>query len=177
MKSCIRMTLLCGLIYFLFIAAPVSAQFAQSIGGTAVGYEFKGPNDGDMWTLQFIGTNITPRSWVDTTQHALYGVIQFADVDTPPAGGLGGKVIYVTKTRWDGLYMLFGLGWIQDVAENSNGSMTAGITLEAGVSISVAKNFNLIFYGVSMDRGPDLSVDGFVGIGIDNLSSFVGGIL
>jgi len=173
-----RLCIVSAIVAILFIVFAGGHCWAQAdiIGGTAVGFNIHGPdgNDsGSAWTLAFAGARadfVQRALGITDSTIAVYMVMQYGNLDSEnEVGGIGGKLLLVQQTFIDKVWFLYGIGWMQDIAENADGTTSAGMTFDAGISISVTKHFNFITYGVAMDRGEDFQLYGFVGVGVDDL--------
>lgn len=146
----------------ILFAVPAIAQDKgiETIGGTAIGYGIRGPDDGLIWGHAWAGLLLK------TFDHGvcLYTAGRYSGVDGEDVGGIGGEGYLVAKLRWANWHGILGGGWLPNV-DNGN----TGATYKMGLAYALSDVFSAILILDAVDRGDRHSVNIHLGLGLDDL--------
>ncbi len=142
--------LLLGIIVAGMMATTVAADDAVlpwTIGGGSTGYGASAMDKGAHFNSYWAGL----RAKHMTEKSALYGMYQHVAVD----GGVsadGAKLMLISgseKVPW--LYLMADVGFAFSLAENADGSMTAGLTSGGGFAVTLSEMLAPFVYASAID--------------------------
>lgn len=151
-----------ALLLAILLAVPAIAQDKgiETIGGTAIGYGIRGPDDGLIWGHAWAGLKLKTFD----KGVSLYTAGRYSGVDGEDVGGIGGEGYLVAKLRWQNCYGILGGGWLPNVADGN-----AGPTYKIGFAYAMSDVFTAIVMLDAVDRGDRHSINLHFGVGLDDL--------
>lgn len=172
--------LLLAICAVLFLATPLLAQESDSskglvtIGGFGVGYIVDGPDQTSVTTYYFAGFRAKKISKVSS----VFVVGQKYGIDESDISGTGARGIYAAQMKAvPSISILIGLGFLTDIAEDSDSIMTTGVTVDGGFAWNIAEKINIGMYAFGVDRGDQFAYSVHVFASITDPFDLIGGIL
>ncbi len=144
----------------LLLAMPVLAQESDSsggvvtIGGFGVGYIVDGPDETSVTTYYFAGV----RAKKISETSAVFVIGQKYGIDESDISGTGLRGLYAAQMKAiPSISVLIGLGFLSNVAEDSDSTLTTGVTVDGGFAWNLAEKINIGLYGFGVDRGDNFA--------------------
>lgn len=171
--------LLLAICVILLLATPLLAQDADSseglvtIGGFGVGYIVDGPDQTSVTTYYFAGFRAKKISEVSS----VFIVGQKYGIDESDITGTGARGIYAAQmTAIPSISILIGMGFLSNVAEDSDSTLTTGVTVDGGFAWNLAEKINIGLYGFGVDRGDQFAYSIHAFASITDPLDLIGGI-
>lgn len=127
-----------------------SSEGIVTIGGFGIGYIVDGPDETSVTTYYFAGF----RAKKISESSAVFVVGQKYGIDESGISGTGVRGVYGAQmTAIPSISILIGLGFLSNVAEDSDSTLTTGVTIDGGFAWNLAEKINIGLYGFGVDRG------------------------
>ena len=172
--------LLLAICLILLLATPTLAQDADSsegvvtIGGFGIGYVVDGPDKTSVTTYYFAGFRAKKISEVSS----VFVVGPKYGLDESDISGSGVRGIYAAQmTAIPSISILIGVGFLTDIAEDSDSTMTTGVTVDGGFAWYIAEKINIGMYAFGVDRGDQFAYSVHAFVSITDPLDLIGGIL
>ncbi len=171
---------LLAICLILLLAIPLLAQESDSsegvvtIGGFGVGYIVDGPDETSVTTYYFAGFRAKKISEVSS----VFIVGQKYGIDESDISGSGVRGIYAAQmTAIPNISILIGLGFLTNIAEDSDSTMTTGVTVDGGFAWYIAEKINIGMYAFGVDRGDQFAYSVHAFASITDPFDLIAGIL
>lgn len=170
--SCGEILFLITIVVVLIFAGTISKCSAevsfQPVGGAMLGIGLRGIDEGKTWNEFYFGTSI-PGLSNDSTR-GVYTVYRHTELNEySKDGGDGAQIIAAWRSMyWPQGWWLANIGFIQDVAYQSDGFRATGHTFGMGYIHEVGRGYHLAVYFERIWRGAcGYSTNLFFGLTID----------
>lgn len=130
------------------------------VGGAAIAYNAIGPDHdaGNRWNLYYYGG---ARIWTigpPRNGNTVWGIVHHLGVNKSDVAGWGGKLAVSSRVRGTDFYLLGGLGFVDAIAQESDGDLTAGMFADFGTLWDASDLVDVAAGIQAVDRGAEFGL-------------------